>query len=259
MRLRATLLALVAGTSLSAALAAPALALTQVNGDTIPGQLECNSGQPLGILAALACACTTPGVCNIGVACPGGSTSCDNGQHGTCESTLWHSPNDNSCIPSNQSGLNPYTASQILPETFHPTCGQTFTVISRGDAIFHDVFGWYNATTGTPPDPTDLHVMIGCTDGIGTQVTLDVLSDPSYKGGDIGFFMMTPADHTTPTASPPSPTRSRAAARRQAPELYSPYNRRSRARRAANGRSGVRSSRRARLPPLRFPPFSFAE
>ena len=75
----------------------------------------------------------------------GGSTACANGENGTCETTLWHSPNDNSCIPSNESGLNPATQAMITPETFHPTCGQTFTVISRGTAEFQDVFGWYNA------------------------------------------------------------------------------------------------------------------
>jgi MYXO-CTERM domain-containing protein len=143
----------------------------------------------------MACACTVPGICNIGAPCPGGSTSCANGQNGTCETTLWHSPNDNSCIPSNQSGLNPATAGQVLPETFHPTCGQTFTVLSRGTAEFQNIFGWYNALSSAPPASTDLHVMINCGDAAGVSTTLNVQSDPSYKGGDIGFFLITPEDH----------------------------------------------------------------
>jgi MYXO-CTERM domain-containing protein len=185
---------------LSLAAAGNASALTQPNGATIPSPMGCSGGEPTGLLPVMACACTAPGVCNIGAPCPGGSTSCDNGEHGTCETTLWHSPNDNSCIPSNQSGLNPATAAQILPETFHPTCGQTFTVLSRGTAEFQDIFGWYNATTtGTAPDPTDLHVMLTCGDAAGASVTLNVQSDPSYLGGDIGFFLITPESHSSPS------------------------------------------------------------
>ena len=29
------------------------------------------------------------------------------GKHGTCESTLWHTFNDNTCLPSNHSGIDP--------------------------------------------------------------------------------------------------------------------------------------------------------
>ncbi len=179
-------------------LAAPsAFALTQPNGAPIPTPMGCASNEPTGLEAVMACACTVPGVCNIGAACPGGSTSCANGQNGTCEATLWHSPNDNSCIPSNESGLDVATQAAIIPETYHPTCGQTFTVLSRGTAMFQDVFGWYNATTnGQPPDPSDLHLMVQCTDVAGASATLDVASDPAYKGGDIGFFLLTPEDHT---------------------------------------------------------------
>src|ERR1700684_4169447 len=88
------------------AVAVQAFALTQPNGAQIPSAMGCASNEPTGLQAAMACACTQPGICNIGAACPGGSTSCDDGQHGTCEATLWHSPNDNSCIPSNVSGMN---------------------------------------------------------------------------------------------------------------------------------------------------------
>ena len=177
--------------------AAPAFALSQPGSDAgIPSPMGCNGGKPTGLPAVMACACTTPGICNIGAACPGGSTTCDNGQNGTCETTLWHSPNDNSCIPSNESGLDPSTQAAITPETFHPTCGQTFTVISRGTAMFQDIFGWYNATTNNqPPDPSDLHVMVGCTNDTGFTATLDLATAPGYKGGDIGFFLISPEDH----------------------------------------------------------------
>ena len=171
-----------------------ARALTQPNGATIPAPMGCSGGNPTGLLPVLACACTKSGTCNIGAPCPGGSTSCDDGKHGTCEATLWHSPNDNACIPSNHQGLDPAVKAAVVPETFHPTCGQTFTVISRGTAQFHSVFGWYNATTKLP-DPSDLHVMLGCTDAAGKVVSLDLAHEPAYKGGDIGFFLVTPEDH----------------------------------------------------------------
>ena len=198
---------------------APAFALSQPGSDAgIPSQMGCNDGEPTGLEAVMACACKTPATCtpsscncNIGAPCPGGSTTCDPGTNNTCETTLWHYPNDNGCIPSciggtqdNPSecvpstapGLDVATQAAITPETFHPTCGQAFTVISRGTAMFQDIFGWYNATTNDqPPDPSDLHVMVGCTDGTGFTATLDLATAPGYKGGDIGFFLISPEDH----------------------------------------------------------------
>jgi hypothetical protein len=171
-----------------------AAALTQPNGAPVPSSMGCSGGKPTGLLPVLACACTQPGVCNIGAPCPGGSTSCDLGKNGTCEATLWHSVNDNSCVPSNHSGVDPATQAQVVPETFHPTCAQTFTVVSRGTAQFQNVFGWYNATTQAPA-ASDLHVMLACGDAAGKSVTLDLHGDPSYKGGDVGFFLITPEDH----------------------------------------------------------------
>ena len=37
--------------------------------------------------------------------------------------------------------------------------------------------------------------MINCGDPAGKAVTLNVQTDPGYKGGDIGFFLITPEDH----------------------------------------------------------------
>ncbi len=183
---------------LVAALAVPSVsvALTQPNGAQIPSPMGCNSGQPTGLPAIFACQCTTPGVCNIGAACPGGATTCDDGKKSTCETTLWHAPNDNSCIPSLSSGLDAVAEAKITPETFHPTCALTFTVVSRGNARFHSAFGWYNVPkSGGPPAASDLHVMLDCNAAEGKSVVLDVRSDPAYSGGDIGFFLVTPEDH----------------------------------------------------------------
>ncbi|MBK8258055.1 MAG: hypothetical protein IPK82_35985 [Polyangiaceae bacterium] len=174
-----------------------ALALEQPDGKTIPAPPGCNGGQTTGLAAEFACVCVEPNICNQGAACPGGSPSCDPGTNGTCETTTWHNVNDNPCIPSNQSGIDPQADAKIEPETFHPTCPQTFTVLSRGTAMFKNGFGWYNVT-GQKPDLADLHVMIGCNAQAGTEAVLDLKSEPDYLGGDVGFFLMTPESHTAP-------------------------------------------------------------
>src|SRR5262249_32665168 len=116
------------------------------------------------------------------------------GNNATCETTLFHSFNDNTCIPSNLSGLDPYKDAAITPETFHPSCALTFTLLTRADAMFKDVFGWYNVT-GSKPSTSELYPMLSCSDGDGTKATLDVKSDPRYKGGEIGFFMLSPENN----------------------------------------------------------------
>jgi MYXO-CTERM domain-containing protein len=183
------------GASLALFASSPAVAggLTQPDGASIPSQMGCSGGKPTGLLPVFACVCTAPGVCNIGAPCPS-STSCDDGQHGTCESTMWHSFNDNTCIPTNHSGLDPWNSAAITPETFHPTCALTYTVVSRGTARFQNAFGWYNAGTKAP-DPSDLHVMLDCNSAAGSSVVLDLTKEPAWKGGDVGFFLVTPEAH----------------------------------------------------------------
>ncbi|MBW2732762.1 MAG: hypothetical protein JRH20_10255 [Deltaproteobacteria bacterium] len=89
----------------------PTLAMAKVvlpDGTAIPTpDVLCQGGEPGGLKAIFACACTEPDVCNIGAPCPGGTPSCDLGENGTCEATIWHELNDNSCIPSNHKGLDP--------------------------------------------------------------------------------------------------------------------------------------------------------
>ncbi|MBI4952030.1 MAG: DUF4114 domain-containing protein [Myxococcales bacterium] len=186
----------VLGTMTVLALAATATALTQPNGDPVPTQPGCNGGLPTGLAATFACVCTQPGICNIGVPCPSPG-SCDDGQNGTCETTLWHTFNDNTCIPSNLSGLDPYAEAAVLPETFHPTCPQTFSLVTRGTALFKNAFGWYNVT-GSAPQPSDLHVMLDCNSTPGATAVLDLQAEPAYQGGEIGFFLVTPESHGSP-------------------------------------------------------------
>ena len=102
-----------------------------------------------------------------------GSTSCDPGTNGTCETTIWHEVNDDPCIPTHLSGLDPSSEAAVTPETFRPSCPQTFTVVTRGTALFQNAFGWYNAT-GSKPKVADLHVMLDCNAQPGDSAVLDL-------------------------------------------------------------------------------------
>ncbi len=167
-----------------------AAAVQQPGGATIPASMGCASGKPSGLAATFACVCRDPGVCNIGAVCsaPG---SCDNGLRSTCETTLTHAFNDNTCIPSQLSGLDPYSQASLTPDTFRPSCPLTFTVVTRGTAIFRNVFGWYNVT-GQSPAMSDLHPMLDCNAATGASAVLDLVRHPDYRGGEIGFFIATP-------------------------------------------------------------------
>jgi hypothetical protein len=72
-------------------------ALTQPDTTPIPASTGCNAGHPSGLAAIFAGSCLQSGVSNIGAWCL--TDPCDAGQNGTCETTLWHSGNDNTCIP----------------------------------------------------------------------------------------------------------------------------------------------------------------
>jgi MYXO-CTERM domain-containing protein len=172
-------------------LASSAHALEQPNGAKIPSDMGCDGGKPTGLAAEFACVCDQPGQCNIGAVCPS-EGNCPM-PTGNCETTLWHSFNDNTCIPSNLSGLDPWQDGASTPETFTPTCPLTFTVVTRGTAMFKDVFGWYNVT-GEKPAISDLHVMLGCGAPAKISVDLDVRNHPDYLGGEVGFFLATPED-----------------------------------------------------------------
>jgi len=190
-------LTLAAFSFVAATLAATPLAhaLAQPNGATIPSPMGCDAGKPTGLASVFACVCDVPGVCNIGGTCSAPGV-CPTGVNAKCETTLSHVFNDNTCIPSNLTGLDPSKDAALTPETFRPNCGLTFTLLTRGTAQFKDIFGWYNVT-GSKPAPGDLYPMLTCADGPGKSVTLDVKSDPRYKGGDIGFFIVTPEGGTS--------------------------------------------------------------
>ena len=193
--MRLSLPALACSTSVlvTALLATPASAdvLQQPNGAPIPSQMGCDGGQPTGLAAELACECEGAG-CNIGDPCPAPG-QCEV-PTGTCETTLYHEFNDNTCIPSQLDGLDPWTDGSLEPETFEPTCALTFTLVTRGTARFQNIFGWYNVT-GSRPANDALYPMLGCDADAGDEVVLDVRNDPRWAGGQIGFFIATPEAH----------------------------------------------------------------
>jgi len=182
---------LLVGTAASADVKTP-------SGKTIPDPaLSCYGGQPGGLAVIFSCICTAPGLCNLGKPCPGGSTSCDPGTNGTCEATVWHAANDDPCIPTQRSGLDPVKDAWLKPETFRPVCGLKFTLVTRGGAMFKNAFGWYNVDPGgKAPDPGDLHPLVDCSTPNNTTASLNVLGEPAYKGGEVGFFIATPESHT---------------------------------------------------------------
>jgi len=157
--------------------------------------MGCSANQPTGLAVVFASQCVDAGMSNIGGPCsaPG---NCDDGLNSTCETTLWHEYNDSTCIPSHISGLNPRDSAFINPNTFRPRGVITFKMISRGTALFQNAFGWYNAT-GTKPDSDELHVVLDCNALEGNAVIVDILNDPSYLGGMIGFFIITPESHSS--------------------------------------------------------------
>ncbi len=85
--------------------------------------------------------------------------------------------------------INALNDAADVPETFTPTCKLQFEVLQRL-AGYKNSFGWYNVT-GSAPALADLHEFISCNDGVGTKKPLNILKDPAYKGGDIGFYQAT--------------------------------------------------------------------
>jgi len=171
----------------------------QPTGEVIPTAPGCDGGNPTGLISTFMCVCEDPGVCNLGDRCdPGlpGEHCPDDGMRSTCESRMWHRPNDDPCIPTHSDGLDPQADCSLEPQTFAPTCAMTFTVQTRGTALFRNVFGWYEVGDG-PPSLDDMHVMLECGAVAGDSVVLDARSDPSYRGGEVGFFLLSPEDRTS--------------------------------------------------------------
>ena len=185
-----------------------AATVTQANGDPIPTTQKICDGatQTTGGLAAVFASrtCTPPDGSNIGAPCNTPELCAaikqeivDSGV--VCETTWLHGVNDDACaidpLQGEVIGLNPWTDVQTGYNTFRPLpCTLTFSVVSRGLAMFQDVFGWYNVDPNGPPSIDDLHVMLSCDTPDGAEIELDPQNDPAYRGGDIGYFLLTPED-----------------------------------------------------------------
>ena len=190
MPLRFHLSIVLVGSVLLLAVADRAHALTQPDGTVIPTPLSCAGQQPVGLPAVFACQCDVS-ACNIGAPCLG--LPCDDGQHATCETTLWHVLNDNTCIPSRSSGLDAIADASLEPATLYPAGLLRIQLASRSGS-FQSALCWYNAT-GAVPLATDLHAVLPCWATIGSEVSLDLTGDPAYLGGAIGFALVSPESH----------------------------------------------------------------
>lgn len=82
--------------------------------------------------------------------------------------------------------VNAINDAEITPPTFLPTCALEFTVHLR-NAGYQNSFGWYNAN-GMAPAMEDLNQILDCNEPVGTNKIVDILGDPNYEGGEIGFF-----------------------------------------------------------------------
>ena len=181
--------------------------VTQANGDPIPSKdkicIDPSTHTTGGLAAVFASAtCTPAGKTDIGAPCNTVETCAAEkarvlSSGVVCETTWLHGVNDDACAIDPQKGevigLDPWNDVQTSYNTFKPLpCNVTFSIVSRGTAMFHDAFGWYNALPGHAPDPSDLHVMLGCGSQVGDTASLDVRNEPAYKGGEIGYFLLTP-------------------------------------------------------------------
>ena len=85
------------------------------------------------------------------------------------------------------------------PNVFSPLCGFTATFVLN-EAGSHFGLAWYN-DTGSPPPPSDLHVLVPANSAINTMFTgTDIRNDPAYTGGNIGFALVGGETHYTNAA-----------------------------------------------------------
>ena len=62
------------------------------------------------------------------------------------------------------------------PQSLLPAYALAFEVVQR-EAGYKNSFGWYNVT-GQAPELEDLHEILGCNDGVGTEKVISIKADP---------------------------------------------------------------------------------
>ena len=90
-----------------------------------------------------------------------------------------------------ETGLDVVRDAAITPERFTPGCSIRFTVVAR-DTGYENSFGWYNVTPGRAPAADELYELVGTAPGEGFTASLSFLSEPRWRGGEIGFYLRTP-------------------------------------------------------------------
>jgi hypothetical protein len=101
-------------------------------------------------------------------------------------------PNAQNFFNARMEPINALNDATIATERFVPGCTLRFELVLRDPGSeFQNAFGWYNVT-GSRPANSDLHVLIPCDARNGFVATLDLRTNPAYRGGEIGFFLRTP-------------------------------------------------------------------
>lgn len=117
--------------------------------------------------------------------------------HEACSSDVWFCVNDHEdALGYTGEDIDVVETATIDQETFNPLCNLSFEVLFEG-ASYINVFGWYEAerdADGNPvkPDPSEMHVMLGCDTPVGETVDL-----PAPDGvTEIGFFLANNKDES---------------------------------------------------------------
>lgn len=93
-----------------------------------------------------------------------------------------------------ETGLDVVRDAATTPERFRPGCSIRFTVVAR-DSGYENRFGWYNVTAGRAPAMSELYELVGPSLPEGASASVDFLTDTRYRGGEIGFYLLTPPGH----------------------------------------------------------------
>lgn len=111
-------------------------------------------------------------------------------EHEECESDVWFCVNQNEdTLGYDGEDIDIVETATIDQETFNPLCNLSFEVLYKG-AGYLNVFGWYEVqrdADGNPvrPEPSQMHVMLGCDTPVGE--TVDLAAPEGVT--EIGFFL----------------------------------------------------------------------
>ena len=95
-------------------------------------------------------------------------------------------------------GINVITDASLVPEVFTPAQELTFSFVAEGGG-YENAFGWYNLGDDVT-DTNNRHLIFNCL--VEPQLpyvtaTVQFCGNPDWKGGPIGFFLITPEGRTS--------------------------------------------------------------